>query len=53
LKSRTLLATEGGVTDLPTLLAAILHDTVEAEHQTTKDELEEKFDPKSGTWFME
>ena len=37
-----LLATQGGVTDLPTLIAAILHDTVE-DTKTTDRELEEQF----------
>jgi (p)ppGpp synthase/HD superfamily hydrolase len=37
-----LLATVGSVTDLPTLVAAVLHDTVE-DTKTTKEELEEQF----------
>jgi guanosine-3',5'-bis(diphosphate) 3'-pyrophosphohydrolase len=38
----TVLAVEGGVTDEATLIAAILHDTVE-DTQTTYSELEQKF----------
>ncbi len=38
----TTLATRGGVTDLATLVAAILHDTIE-DTDTTPKELEEKF----------
>ncbi|HEY8258807.1 MAG TPA: HD domain-containing protein [Gemmatimonadales bacterium] len=34
----TLLAVQGGVTDLPTLLAAVLHDTIE-DTETTSEEL--------------
>ena len=37
-----LLAQVGGVSDLPTLQAAILHDTIE-DTETTPDELENKF----------
>jgi len=37
---------------LPTLLAAILHDTVE-DTKTTKDELEEKFGPEVRDLVME
>jgi (p)ppGpp synthase/HD superfamily hydrolase len=33
-----------GVTDLNTLVAAVLHDTIE-DTETTADELEEKFGP--------
>ncbi|WP_052050312.1 HD domain-containing protein [Leptolyngbya sp. KIOST-1] len=40
-----LLATEGGVTDLATLQAAILHDTVE-DTETTPEELEQLFGPE-------
>jgi (p)ppGpp synthase/HD superfamily hydrolase len=40
-----LLATEGGVTDLVTLQAAILHDTVE-DTDTTPEELERHFGPE-------
>ena len=36
------LATEGGVSDLKTLMAAVLHDTVE-DTETTHDELVERF----------
>ena len=38
----TILATKGGVTDLPTLLAAVLHDTIE-DTETTPKELEDHF----------
>jgi guanosine-3',5'-bis(diphosphate) 3'-pyrophosphohydrolase len=38
------LATEGGVTELDVLVAAVLHDTVE-DTQTTFAELEERFGP--------
>lgn len=40
----TILATVGGVADLTTLVAAILHDTVE-DTETTPEELEERFGP--------
>lgn len=39
------LATEGGVSDLKTLMAAVLHDTVE-DTETTHDELVERFGKK-------
>jgi (p)ppGpp synthase/HD superfamily hydrolase len=39
-----LLADVGGVTDLDTLVAAILHDTIE-DTETTPGELEEEFGP--------
>ena len=38
----TLLATIGGVTDIATLVGAILHDTIE-DTETTPEEIEEKF----------
>jgi len=38
----TLLATVGGVTDLPVLIAAVLHDTLE-DTETTPAELQEHF----------
>jgi len=38
----TLIATRGGVTDLPTLLAAVLHDTIE-DTETSPEELEAAF----------
>jgi guanosine-3',5'-bis(diphosphate) 3'-pyrophosphohydrolase len=38
----TVLATVGGVTDLETLVAAVLHDTIE-DTATTGDELERRF----------
>ncbi len=40
-----LLASEGGVTDLVTLLAAILHDTVE-DTETSPEEIERYFGPE-------
>jgi HD domain len=40
-----LLADVAGVTDLNTLVAAVLHDTIE-DTETTADELEEKFGPR-------
>jgi (p)ppGpp synthase/HD superfamily hydrolase len=39
-----LLADTGGITDLVTLMAAVLHDTVE-DTETTPSELEEQFGP--------
>ena len=41
----TLLATRGAVADLATLMAAILHDTIE-DTETTPEELEEHFGPE-------
>lgn len=38
----TILATRGAVADLTTLIAAILHDTIE-DTETTPEELEERF----------
>ena len=38
----TILATRGGITDLLTLTAAVLHDTIE-DTETTPEELEEHF----------
>jgi len=38
----TVLATVGGVSDLTTLIAAVLHDTIE-DTDTTPDELEQRF----------
>src|SRR5262245_60768494 len=40
-----LMARVGGITDLATLRAAILHDTVE-DTQTTPAELEQRFGPE-------
>jgi guanosine-3',5'-bis(diphosphate) 3'-pyrophosphohydrolase len=40
-----ILATRGGVTDLATLMAAILHDTIE-DTETTPDELAAAFGPE-------
>jgi guanosine-3',5'-bis(diphosphate) 3'-pyrophosphohydrolase len=42
LEVATILATSGGVEDIPTLLAAILHDTIE-DTETSPEELEERF----------
>ncbi len=46
------LASEGGVTDLKTLMAAVLHDTVE-DTETTYDELREQFGKKVADAVME
>src|SRR5450631_3923740 len=46
------LATEGGVSDLTTLMAAVLHDTVE-DTETTYDELIERFGRKVADVVME
>jgi guanosine-3',5'-bis(diphosphate) 3'-pyrophosphohydrolase len=46
------LATEGGVTDLKTLMAAVLHDTVE-DTQTTNEELVQRFGKKVADVVME
>ena len=40
----TVLATVGGVTNIDTLVAAVLHDTIE-DTQTTADGIEERFGP--------
>ena len=36
------LTSEGGVTDLPTIIAAVLHDTIE-DTETSRDELAQRF----------
>jgi guanosine-3',5'-bis(diphosphate) 3'-pyrophosphohydrolase len=46
------LATEGGVSDLKTLMAAVLHDTVE-DTETTYDELVDRFGQKVADVVME
>ena len=46
------LATEGGVSDLKTLMAAVLHDTVE-DTETSYDELVERFGKKVADVVME
>lgn len=46
------LATEGGVSDLKTLMAAVLHDTVE-DTETTYEELVERFGLKVADVVME
>ena len=46
------LATEGDVTDLKTLMAAVLHDTVE-DTETSYDELRERFGQKVANVVME
>ena len=46
------LATEGGVNDLKTLMAAVLHDTVE-DTETSYDELCERFGKKVADVVME
>lgn len=48
----TILATRGGVTDLPTLIAAVLHDTIE-DTQTTPEELEAHFGPEVRSLVLE
>lgn len=48
----TLLATKGGVADVATLLAAILHDTIE-DTETTPEELEEHFGSEVRTLVLE
>lgn len=48
----TILATRGGVTDLPTLIAAVLHDTIE-DTQTTPEELEARFGPEVRSLVLE
>jgi guanosine-3',5'-bis(diphosphate) 3'-pyrophosphohydrolase len=40
-----ILANTGGVTDLPTLIAAVLHDTIE-DTETSPEELETHFGPE-------
>ena len=40
-----ILATRGGVTDLATLMAAVLHDTIE-DTETTPEELQARFGPE-------
>ena len=44
-----LLADTGGVTDLMTLVAAVLHDTIE-DTKTTAEELERSSDEPCGRW---
>lgn len=46
------LATEGDVSDLETLMAAVLHDTVE-DTETTEDELRERFGKEVADVVME
>ncbi len=46
------LATEGGVTDLTTLMAAVLHDTVE-DTETTYAELADQFGKRVADAVME
>ena len=46
------LAGEGAVTDLPTLVAAVLHDTLE-DTTTTAEEIEEAFGPEVRTLVEE
>ncbi len=48
----TILATRGGVTDLPTLIAAVLHDTIE-DTRTTPEELEAHFGPEVRSLVLE
>ena len=44
-----LLADIGGITDLVTLMAAVLHDTIE-DTETTAEELEAQLDEPCGRW---
>ncbi len=46
------LANEGGVEDLITLVAALLHDTIE-DTQTTADEIAARFGPEAAAVVME
>ena len=46
------LATEGGISDLKTLMAAVLHDTVE-DTETSYDELVERFGKRVADVVME
>jgi guanosine-3',5'-bis(diphosphate) 3'-pyrophosphohydrolase len=48
----TVLATCGGVTDETTLLAAVLHDTIE-DTETTAEELAERFGPEVAAVVLE
>jgi len=48
----TILATDGGITDLQTLMAAVLHDTIE-DTETTPQELETRFGRKVRTRVAE
>lgn len=48
----TILATRGGITDLPTLVAAVLHDTIE-DTETTPEELEAHFGPEVRALVLE
>ena len=48
----TILATRGGVADLPTLMAAVLHDTIE-DTETWAEELEAGFGPEVRALVLE
>ncbi|MGD9562747.1 MAG: HD domain-containing protein [Pyrinomonadaceae bacterium] len=52
LEAANLLAGVGGIDDIDVLMAAILHDTVE-DTATTKDDLEQRFGPKTAGIVME
>lgn len=46
------LATEGGITDMSTIIAALLHDTIE-DTMTTRDELAHHFGPEVAAIVVE
>ena len=48
----TIIATRGGISHLPTLIAAILHDTIE-DTQTSPEELEARFGPEVRALVLE
>jgi guanosine-3',5'-bis(diphosphate) 3'-pyrophosphohydrolase len=48
----TILATRGGITDLSTLIAAVLHDTIE-DTETSPEELEARFGPEVRALVLE
>jgi len=48
----TILATRGGITDLSTLMAAVLHDTIE-DTETSPEELEARFGPEVRALVLE
>jgi guanosine-3',5'-bis(diphosphate) 3'-pyrophosphohydrolase len=52
LEVATILATTGAISDLATLLAAVLHDTIE-DTETTPEELEERFGPEVRSLVLE
>jgi guanosine-3',5'-bis(diphosphate) 3'-pyrophosphohydrolase len=52
LEVATILATTGAINDLATLLAAVLHDTIE-DTETTPEELEKRFGPEVRSLVLE